>query len=69
MGIGPSDQSEKAHPPMTIVGHQSENNMEDKELEDVWHLTQWPQTPQNKWSNVTTPGKNMALCTGGLWRS
>ena len=32
MGIGPSDQPEKARPPMTIVGCQSKNNMEDKEL-------------------------------------
>ena len=32
MGIGPGDWSEEARPPMTIGGHQSKNNMEDKEL-------------------------------------
>ena len=32
MGIGPGDQSEEAHSPMTIDGHQSKNDMRNRKL-------------------------------------
>ena len=32
MGISPGNQSEEVCPPMMIDGHQSENNMENREL-------------------------------------
>ena len=32
MGIGSGDQSEEVHPPMTIDGHQNENNMRNRKL-------------------------------------
>ena len=57
--IGPGDQSEEAHPSMTIDRCQAEGDMREKSCKGILTFTQKPQTPWNKQSDTVTMGMTM----------
>ena len=61
--IGPSDQSEEAHPSVTIDRRQTEGNMREKSCKGILTFTQKPWTRWNKQSDTVTVGTTMNQST------